>query len=169
LNESRKFSSIVETDDYIFIVGGMNSFGSSLSSVEVFSKDLNCVRVLNMKNDRSYPSACFFNGFVYVASQGFRFIEKLDTKNLDNQVSTFKGDWNEKIRFLGVFNDFLIVFGMENLYIYNRNETLVRKDKIENRFEFQWTQSQCTPWENGLYFKEYFTGKVEYIKIKLLS
>lgn len=164
INESRKFSAVLINDGKIWIIGGMANDGNSLNLIEVYDFKKKLLRNIYMNNGRSYPCACVFNGFLYVCSKETHYVEKYSLEKMENlrsvQIMTDSG-----IDFIATFKEFLLVFSGKKYFVVNKNDTVVRS--YDTEYEYTWTQSQIGTFENGIYFSDYFSLKLNCIEIVL--
>ena len=164
LKKPRKFSTILEIDGNFFIIGGIARDGTALNMIEVYDSDMNRLSKIKMKNGRSYPCACAFNGFLYVCSKETQYVEKYSLDEF-KFVANVKIKTDSGIDFIVAFKESLLVFTGKKYFVVNKNDNVVRS--YDTDYEYTWTQSQIGTYENGIYFSDYFSLKLNVIEIIL--
>lgn len=165
LETGRKFSVCVESNQKIFVIGGMKTNGRALDSIEIIDLvQFTNVGKIKMNIGRGYPSACVFNGFIYVASSESGYIEKFRYGNSEKtEKVTFGGD--EKVKFIVAVDQYLVLFREKNYIILDSNERTLKK--VMENIEFKWSQSLCGVSNSEVFFKDYFSGKINKINLQL--
>jgi hypothetical protein len=166
LVESRKFAAAVNYKGKIFVIGGMNSSEESVNKIEVLDSETETF--LRVFDDIFIPakvtSACLLLNTVFIASPDIQYVVAINLDSMERR-NINKPSVNAKKLIIAQFEGNIVIL-LQNKDVamidQKGNEVKILKGRL---FRVNWVQSECIPWENGVFFKDFLgeTNKISLI------
>lgn len=156
LDQARYYCASICYENFLFVVGGLDSENNELDTIEWFDLDQEKKGTLAMSKPRGKPSILALNGKIYIAGKDSgKFVDVLDVKEMKIKVKKFT--WAQgPILMIAEYCNKILVLGESGITSEKSGVML----KTWNKIDQMWSQQVLAGLDNFLYFFDYFSGQL---------